>query len=608
MIESRHRARVFDGDQSRNNKNRKAAEKDGPSRLTCENCRDRKVKCDRQYPACNRCSRLGYRCSYRDRVSHRTAQAAVIQQLEERVREAEARLALHSAGSAESSSLHSSQSPATALPSSASHMNGATQSCPPERPAVLADFDFSALDTTSYDAVFDEAQSTAMDIEDSVTEWQMYIDQLPTPTSQTQPTLSMELTAQDLAYLHGVFFYSYSTVIPILAKDRFYREQQLDPDSAVVKSVSYSIALLAITVCGTHQHMESICYANARRYIDDCEIQEGVVSVGGINLLQALLFLTRYEVGKQKCARSYLTLARASHLVRMMRLDQMDKGGVRASVDNTAPHIPLPETRDIVELEERRRCFWAWYLLEGYSGVHTGRPTMQDDETISVSLPSVGNLDASFDPSPMPYITETNSITGSDLLSPLAGAVLVVSLVRKVLDHAKSRAQPRRPESLSGFWDRHYNLVKSLDTLDALIKPLSTMRIMSCHPLAFDLHILFRGAEIHLWEVALNEGAKQGLPAAVSESSAKRLLNLAQKAATTIRSTWPQQLSVYNNLSLSGAFVAWPISGAIKALRTAPSGTDEDGSRANMISMLYEALGTIEKPEGPWHRLLASGL
>jgi hypothetical protein len=139
----------------------------------------------------------------------------------------------------------------------------------------------------------------------------------------------------------------------------------------------------------------------------------------------------------------------------------------------------------------------------------------------------------------MSYITEVDLISRSEPLSPFSGAILVVSLVRKVLDHATSHQAARQ----EGFWDRHYALVKLLQTVDSLVKPLSSLRMMHDHPLAFDLQVLFSGAEMCLWEVALKEGEKRKLPSTVNEDSAKRLLSVAQRMATTIRSTWSQQRS-----------------------------------------------------------------
>uniref|UniRef100_A0A8H7K7I1 Zn(2)-C6 fungal-type domain-containing protein n=1 Tax=Bionectria ochroleuca TaxID=29856 RepID=A0A8H7K7I1_BIOOC len=332
----------------------------GPSRLTCDNCRERKVKCNRQYPECSRCSRLGYQCTYRNRMSHRASQAAIISRLEERVRDAEARLALQSAGSSDEGLIHvstshssHSHSQPTISPSSTSNSHGAAPTYLPEKGlgidhphrSTIPDFDLDSLDSTSYNAIFDQIQITDMEVEDQINEWQTYIDPLPIPSSQAQLTSSTSLTSQDLSYLHQVFFDSYFTVIPILAKDRFYRELRLYPDSVAVKSVAYSVALLAITISDSHKHLEGACYTKTRRYIDDCDIEEVAGPSSSINLLQSLLFLTRYEVSKQKCARSYLTLARASHLVKMMRLDQMDKGEFACNHQHCTVHLTPGDTR-----------------------------------------------------------------------------------------------------------------------------------------------------------------------------------------------------------------------------------------------------------------------
>jgi hypothetical protein len=252
---------------------------------------------------------------------------------------------------------------------------------------MLPEFNIASLGSISYDDMFGPMHSFDMDVEDAIAEWKMYPDVLPsTPTTPAPSKSSTAISAQDLTYLHQIFFKSYSPVIPILAQERFYRELQIYPDSISVKCISFSVALLAISMCESYEHLEDACYAEARRCIDDYEVEGTAEPYGSINFLQSLLFLTRYEVSRRKCARSYLTLARVSRLIKLMRLDQIDKGSPSA-VDDTAPYILLSKTQDILDLEERRRCFWAWYLLEGYSGVHTNRPTMQEDATVNSPLP-----------------------------------------------------------------------------------------------------------------------------------------------------------------------------------------------------------------------------
>jgi hypothetical protein len=134
------------------------------------------------------------------------------------------------------------------------------------------------------------------------------------------------------------------------------------------------------------------------------------------------------------------------------------------------------------------------------------------------------------------------------MLSPFAGAVLVVSVVRKVLDHISLCTQVGRQEEPSGFWDRHYGLLKHLDAFHALLEPFAATLIHR-HPLVFDLQLLFNGAEIQFLEAAFNEGERRGLPSAINEESANRLLGVAQKTAGTVCSTWSQHRDVVSKKS-----------------------------------------------------------
>ncbi|KAK0644429.1 fungal-specific transcription factor domain-containing protein [Cercophora newfieldiana] len=64
-------------------------------RLACDICRERKVRCDRHWPKCGRCARLGDNCSYTGRARYRQTQADLprqVKQLQERLFQAEAKL------------------------------------------------------------------------------------------------------------------------------------------------------------------------------------------------------------------------------------------------------------------------------------------------------------------------------------------------------------------------------------------------------------------------------------------------------------------------------------------------------------------------------------
>lgn len=155
-------------------------------------------------------------------------------------------------------------------------------------------------------------------------------------------------------------------------------------------------------------------------------------------------------------------------------------------------------------------------------------------------LPSPGPLDQTFDPSPMPYLTEVTLVSSPDLLTPFSGIVLVVSMMRRVQEHASltetNGAQP-------GFWDRHYSLIKLFDAHEALLKSLCAMRTLLHDALAYNLYLTLLAAELRLYEVAVAEGRRQGLPPSVAAENAKNAHACALKIATTVRTTWSRQRS-----------------------------------------------------------------
>ncbi|KAL8971657.1 MAG: hypothetical protein Q9183_000946 [Haloplaca sp. 2 TL-2023] len=67
-------------------------------RLACDNCRERKVRCNREQPICGRCANLGHECRYTTPAKQSTSQTDVsrlLLTLHSRLAQTEARLALN---------------------------------------------------------------------------------------------------------------------------------------------------------------------------------------------------------------------------------------------------------------------------------------------------------------------------------------------------------------------------------------------------------------------------------------------------------------------------------------------------------------------------------
>ncbi|KAM7219430.1 hypothetical protein V8F06_005164 [Rhypophila decipiens] len=659
------------------------------------------------FPECNRCSRLGYKCTYRDRVSHRASQAVVIQQLQDRMSQAEARLAQQGTaltpGASSPTSQHQTiaassfplQPPSSATSSSESPAEMSYSTTIPismglGRPAPgfdrlrvsthqdapsLIDFDFSTLETADFahhnptrtEQGYGLAGSLGLDMESPALDWshiQRQAAQEPTSPYHlrsvslvsTDETVN-NITAEDLGALHRVFFDHFATAMPILCEDRFHRELRESPNELALNSVSYTISLLAILISEQHRHLEPTCYTLARRYIDACEIEAESNTLSGIRFLQSILFLTRYELGRRNYTRASMLMGRAQRLGKMLMLDELDKDGNETVLVSTGivgtMHGKLPPAQDIAEVEERRRCMWALYVLDGSSAMFTGSLGPLDDEEMFVSLPSPGTLDSKLTPIRMPTLLQVASTISNpeELITPFTGLVLAVSLLRKVFHHttysdslnpsntATSGSQNPPPILIKkyppgpGFWDRHYSLIRECKEYDRLLRHLSSPRVLFNDPVAFNIHLTFCATELRLWDAALDEAERSGLSNTLDSTIQIQILGV--KIANTIRSTWTMQRMARDNISLSGVFVAWPLCMAIKGLNRRPAEDHEleqqhelqnaassgkgrgkridsqpaqppdNMDRVALLQVLCAALDEVETPTGPWHESIA---
>lgn len=197
------------------------------------------------------------------------------------------------------------------------------------------------------------------------------------------------LSTERLAHLQDVFFHNFSPALPIIAKDSFYHRLAESPDQVSTRCISYSVALLGTVVSEQSRHWEKPCYTLARQYVDACECDDMADSLASISLLQALLCLTRFDLGRRNCARAYITLSRAARLAAMMQLEQMDQVQTEESSKSgvsSAVRIRLQSTHDLLELEERRRCFWGLYVLEGYASIHSGVSCVPTQTNVSAVI------------------------------------------------------------------------------------------------------------------------------------------------------------------------------------------------------------------------------
>nr|ART34995.1 putative Zn2Cys6 DNA-binding transcription factor [Fusarium redolens] len=610
------------------------------ARHACEICRERKVRCDRALPKCRRCNRLNQPCGYNP-ISQRRTRDEQLQELQERLAKTEAQLALETPRPRTGSMTSQPPSTTTApvmpsrwldalssitpntnsqyhLPTTASsripsipgsagpptgrnpmeldsHRNMGTAIDLPTNSSPMLDIDLFNPGADSHMAFDWCNQLTALEPLDNILLTRL------SPRSLGHSGTEEEISHAELNSLHKYYFESIYFSFPFLNQDRFAAESM--GGGLAINALVYAVALAGCAHSSTSQNKESTCYILARNYVERCE-RDG--QLNELNLLQALLFIGRYEAMAGKLERSWMTLGRAVMLSRLLGLPYMDK---RPEVDRfqdsqgqDGSGLSLPETTDQVLLEERRRTFWALYILLSYIKTRTGWQCMLGDiKEFHINLPSPGLLRSDLVPLKMPYLSDIG-LEPSTEISSYAGCVLMVELALRCFDHGQKRTS-------DSFWDGYCDLVKKTDVLFGMLKRHLNATSIREDPVAFSLYLNLRATEIFSHESAIARSEEQGLSPLMTAESQRRATAAAFQISTAVRLNLPSPWKADSDIiMLQAIFIAWPLTMALRAFhRELVHSGSRDSINGVVASsrLLFAALGHIEESGGHWHRSVA---
>ncbi|EWZ87318.1 hypothetical protein FOWG_09209 [Fusarium oxysporum f. sp. lycopersici MN25] len=558
-----------------------------------------------------RCERLNQPCGYSP-ISQRRTRDEQLQELQERLAKTEAQLALETPRPRTGSTTSHLQPPSTTTaPVLPSRWPDALGSITPDTNTQYH------LATTAPSRVSSVPRSADIDLFNPGADSNMAFDwcnQLTalepldnilltrlSPRSLAHSGTEEEISHAELNALHKYYFQSIYFSFPFLNQDRFATESM--GGGLAISALIYAVALAGCAHSSTSQNKESACYILARNYAEKCE-RDG--QLNELNLLQALLFIGRYEAMAGKLERSWMTLGRAVMLSRLLELPYMDKrnegDGFQDSQRHDGSGLSLPETTDQVLLEERRRTFWALYILLSYVKTRTGWQCMLGDiKKFHINLPSPGLLRSDLVPLKMPYLSDIG-LEPSIEISSYAGCVLMVELALCCFDHGQKRTS-------KSFWDGYCDLVKKTDVLFGMLKRHLNATSIREDPVAFSLYLNLRATEIFSHESAIARSEEQGLPPLMTAESQRRATAAAFQISTAVRLNLPSPWKADSDIiMLQAIFIAWPLTMALKAFhRELVHGGSRDSINGVVASsrLLFAALGHIEESGGHWHRSVA---
>jgi hypothetical protein len=344
-------------------------------------------------------------------------------------------------------------------------------------------------------------------------------------------------------------------LIPILERDRFMGtlKDSSTQYSLQFKSLTYAVAMLGASVSEKHTYLEEELYSYSRTYLEMTETQDEGANFWTLEALQTCVLTIWYEFKGTGFARAWMSLGRAIRLGKMMGLHRIDRNPNEPAKEKCTFSLPLAETEDLVELEERRRTFWVLFIFDAYASVRTGSPMSICESEVLSTLHLAGRLAKSESkistalPAPsfqregnsliaMPSLKNSSKLSETNLISPFAGIVLMISLHSRCLHHFEaSKEQDVSGDQSYPFWVQHYRLDKKLDECDNGLMSHINADIRQDEPLALSLRLNMCAVRISLHEVAIFKAQKENLPTSLIVESETRLIAAANEMVEDLR-------------------------------------------------------------------------
>ncbi|KAJ4155734.1 hypothetical protein LMH87_000965 [Akanthomyces muscarius] len=441
-----------------------------PLSVSCELCKQRKVKCDRGQPSCGWCSRNGATCEYKERKKP-GLRAGYGKELEQRLDKLEEILVSHSKilqnfghvtpdeGVVGAQNINQSLTSEQDTPGESVHLSRSQdQTWTPKGEGNLFMAKQSSFTPSSQNAEFAVSQasmvhdgshhgpvsvmSTASHPGVAAEEYYQH-SQTNIPHHTGPQGAEQDLPPYDLVYsLVDLYFKNVNTWCPIL-----HRKTTLDVLFGPSTLQEADRILLHAIVATTMRYSTDVRLTDERRRNYHKISKDKVLLYGmensSVKSLQALVILALDLCGSSNGPPGWNIMALITRSVVQLGLAvESTSSMVSPSFISiyTLRAMVLPEPNDFIEEESRRRLFWMIYLLDRYATIATAFEFALDDREIDRSLPCRDDLWMAnrkvetkwFRTFNFPESTPQNSATATEHLGAFSYYIEVLGILSKI--------------------------------------------------------------------------------------------------------------------------------------------------------------------------------
>ncbi|KAF3390939.1 Asperfuranone cluster transcription factor afoA [Talaromyces pinophilus] len=364
----------------------------------CEECRRRKLRCDRQQPRCGVCAETGVECHITPLRPPRGPKRGQFKALQNRVAALESRLTEQTINSITSDPLKGTE---------------------------------------------ENSERTSLELDNNTEQ------QSQQPAAQPNlDTAGSRIPEWMRAELDQTYFDRIHPIAPMLHQRRYFSWARVPGQSMSRTCLQYTMWILAASCSRQFQSICDMLYNETRQMLEVLDTRDSDIDGLEIEQVQAWILLVLYEVTRSHSRRGWISAGRAFRLVQLMRLFE---------IDGTGGILSPSTTEDWVTLEERRRTFWMAYLLDRFISVQNGLPLTLNEQVILTRLPAGDTEFQSEQRVQMGFLSEEITATTPTVMSPFAECIVLATICGRALLHKHCASVERvYGHTSQDFWDRHH--------------------------------------------------------------------------------------------------------------------------------------------------------
>ncbi|BCR91309.1 uncharacterized protein ACHE_70152A [Aspergillus chevalieri] len=246
------------------------------------------------------------------------------------------------------------------------------------------------------------------------------------------------------AELDQLYFDRVHVSIPILHQRRYFCmvKQATRPEG--FSCLQYAMWTLAASLSAQFHQLQWLLYKYTVEKLEAIERDSGGHDCASIQQAQAWILLAVYECIQMNHQRGWISAGRSFRLVQFLRLYEID-----------SPES-LGSSADWIEMEEKRRTFWMAYCLDRFTSFQNGFPLTLNEQVISTRVPAPELDFQSGQPVSMGFLSQVMASTDQPSLSSFAECIIMATICGRCLCHRQQSSVERIYGDMSlEFWDRH---------------------------------------------------------------------------------------------------------------------------------------------------------